>query len=50
LALAKPLDHENAAVVMFRVEVMDTNADANYPNQTDTGANFFKFYFKSLIE
>ncbi len=44
LALAKPLDHENAAVVMFRVEVMDTNADAEFPNQTDTGANLIKFF------
>lgn len=37
LTLSKPLDHENAAVVMFHAEVADTNADPAFPNQTDTG-------------
>jgi hypothetical protein len=37
LTLTKPLDHENAAVVMFRAEVTGMNANAEYPNQTDFG-------------
>jgi len=35
--LTKPLDHENAAVVMFHAEVMDVGADPEFPNQTDIG-------------
>ncbi|KAI9558883.1 hypothetical protein GHT06_015672 [Daphnia sinensis] len=35
LTLTKPLDHENAAVVMFRAEVEDMNASQEFPNQTD---------------
>ena len=37
LTLTKPLDHDNAAVVMFRAEVVDVNANAEFPNQTDFG-------------
>ena len=37
LTLDKPLDHENAAVVMFRAEVTDVDASPDFPNQTDIG-------------
>lgn len=37
MTLTKPLDHDNAAVVMFRAEVMDMNASPEFPNQTDIG-------------
>jgi hypothetical protein len=51
LTLIKPLDHENAAVILFRAEVSDVNADPEFANQTDTGKrNFrFKMFFSGII-
>ena len=37
LTLIKPLDHENAAVILTVAEVRDLNADLEFANQTDTG-------------
>ena len=45
MTLTKPLDHDNAAVVMFRAEVTDVNANPEYANQTDIGVLTQKFFY-----
>ena len=49
LTLIKSLDFESAAVILFHAQVTDLNADASFPNQTDSGTDFVKIDAKLIF-